>query len=255
MPMRTSPFAPTCALAALLAACNPSDSDGTTGSGGETSGTDASTGSATGSGDTAATGTSAASTTDGATTGSTTDSGGGGAGFCAPRCQSVADCLGPMPTPTPDEDNYACEAGACRYLGCKDTSECPDGGGVVSFVCAAQAADQVPVCALACTTPADCALSPMDSPDNYECIDGGCFTKPCTEADVCTNGLVCAPDLWIGDDVATPGCTYPCTTVDDCSALASVGHPLACDGGLCVYETCGSDADCPDPNASTCVFP
>ncbi|RMG96704.1 MAG: hypothetical protein D6705_10520 [Deltaproteobacteria bacterium] len=240
----------------LVAGCEGSGSDESSSTGGTASGATATDGTATDSGATAGSTTDTGYATTAATGNATTgDTGGAGGGFCAPSCTTPADCVTGMPTAATDEDNYACEQGACRYLGCHDDTECPDGGGFVTFVCAQPSADQVPVCSVACTAPADCVLSPMDSADNYECIDGGCFNKPCTETGTCQEGFVCAPDLWLGDEDATPGCTYPCETVDDCGMLAGVGQPLACEGGACVYKTCGTDADCPDPSGTTCTQP
>ena len=42
---------------------------------------------------------------------------------CVPGCSTAADCdLGAEPTTA---DNYACEDGGCRWLGCLDDDECP----------------------------------------------------------------------------------------------------------------------------------
>ena len=231
----------------MLAACAPSDSDDTTGSTGSTA---ASMGTGNGSGDTA---TSGAST--GSMTGAATDTGGAAGGYCIPNCQTAADCATGQPGTFLDEDNYACENGLCRYLGCLDSSECPQIGGGFTYTCAAPAPGKTPACVLGCTAPTDCVLDPMDSPDKFDCVNGGCFTKPCTEADVCAADMVCAPHAVVGDDSTDPVCTQPCATVDDCDLAANGAQPAACDNGACVFRTCSSDADCPDPEGTTCAQP
>ena len=203
-----------------------------------------------GSGDTA---TSGAST--GSMTGATTDTSGAAGGYCVPNCQTAADCATGQPGSFLDEDNYTCENGLCRYLGCLDSSECPQIGGSFNFVCTAPEAGKTPVCVLECMTPSDCVNDPMESPDKFDCLNGGCFTKPCTEADVCKADQVCAPHAVVGDDNSEPVCTQPCNTVDDCNLAANGAQPAACDNGACVFRTCGSDADCPDPEGTTCVQP
>lgn len=41
---------------------------------------------------------------------------------CVRSCTAPADCA--QPSPAFDADNYACEGGACRYVGCRDDDEC-----------------------------------------------------------------------------------------------------------------------------------
>lgn len=41
---------------------------------------------------------------------------------CVPGCSTSADCG--SPSAAFDADNYACDDGACRYLGCRDDAEC-----------------------------------------------------------------------------------------------------------------------------------
>jgi len=44
--------------------------------------------------------------------------------ICTMTCQSPADCVYVDNVATFDADNYACENGFCRYLGCNDDVEC-----------------------------------------------------------------------------------------------------------------------------------
>jgi len=50
--------------------------------------------------------------------------------YCAPACSGVNDCV--QAGAAYDEDNYACDEGACVYLGCQSDKECKDVG---DFVC------------------------------------------------------------------------------------------------------------------------
>ena len=53
-----------------------------------------------------------------------------GTRYCAPACATVTDCV--QAGEAFNEDNYACDAGACVYLGCHSDQECSDIG---DFVC------------------------------------------------------------------------------------------------------------------------
>jgi hypothetical protein len=46
--------------------------------------------------------------------------------FCTQRCATAADCAVPTGGTLYDVDNYACEGGYCRWIGCHDAGECRD---------------------------------------------------------------------------------------------------------------------------------
>ena len=176
--------------------------------------------------------------------------GGGGGGYCVLPCTVPADCVQePNPNPVLDENNYVCEdGGLCRNIGCVSDDECPSVGSYV-FTCKSRNPGDAAVCVFTCTTVNDCGSGPDDPPENYECIDGGCFKKPCTETGVCQENMACTPDLIVGDDKETPSCTFTCANDDDCSLFATNSpNPVACRDNLCVILTCSKDADCTDPS-------
>ena len=49
-----------------------------------------------------------------------------GVPMCSLACSTVDDCILESPSLVRDEDNYACEDGACLYLGCNNDAECED---------------------------------------------------------------------------------------------------------------------------------
>jgi hypothetical protein len=48
-------------------------------------------------------------------------------------CQTAADCK--TDSGAYDADNYACDSGKCRYLGCANDAECATTFGSPSYVC------------------------------------------------------------------------------------------------------------------------
>ena len=42
--------------------------------------------------------------------------------YCVPRCQQAEDCA--LDDGTYSADNYVCDDGACRWLGCHSSGEC-----------------------------------------------------------------------------------------------------------------------------------
>lgn len=54
--------------------------------------------------------------------------------ICMKRCTSPASCVVPNSSPLYDASHYACEAGYCRYTGCRSTSECA-GAGLAGYLC------------------------------------------------------------------------------------------------------------------------
>ncbi len=105
---------------------------------------------------------------------------GGGVPTCTRGCVAPGDCA--SPSPAVDADNYACEAGACRYLGCLNDAECTATFGTAggTWRCRDVVAGLPPSCVEACTAPADCASpSPAVDADNHACEAGLCRYLGC----------------------------------------------------------------------------
>lgn len=105
--------------------------------------------------------------------------------LCVKECTSVSDCVGGGAAGAEDEDNYACDDGACRYLGCRDHDEC-----VVSLGPGARCVDEPlrPYCSRGCEEPADCVIegaSPSYDEDNFECRGGACVHIGCVDDEEC----------------------------------------------------------------------
>jgi hypothetical protein len=105
---------------------------------------------------------------------------GGGLPSCSEVCFSPSDCA--SPSPAVDADNYACESGVCRYLGCLNDSECMATFGVAGgeWVCRETVPGGPPTCSEVCRSPADCAsAAPSVDADNYACEAGICRYLGC----------------------------------------------------------------------------
>jgi len=62
----------------------------------------------------------------------------GGVGACFALCEAASDCVSQFASPNFDEDNYACDEGRCRYLGCVSDAECEEANASSpgTYVCA-----------------------------------------------------------------------------------------------------------------------
>lgn len=114
---------------------------------------------------------------------------------CYQPCTVVDDCLPAVQFPSTDLDNYECDQGACKYLGCLNHAECDDGQGAT--VCA-----DTPVggrCTEPCETGWDCFTpgSPAFDIDNWEC-NGVC------EYTGCGSNLECEQSLGAGFECIPP---------------------------------------------------
>jgi hypothetical protein len=185
--------------------------------------------------------------------GGASDAGGADGGMtalprCTEACTAPADCA--SAAPTVDADNWACDAGSCRYLGCRSDAECQDslGAGGGTWRCA-DGPGGLRQCAEACTAPSDCATgAPVTSADNYACEAGLCRYLGCLGDAECqdtfggTGGSYrCAPLAG-----GVPSCLEACTRAADCAGMAaSVDEDnYACEEGVCTYLGCRSDAEC-----------
>jgi len=182
------------------------------------------------------------------------DGGGGGDAapplpVCVATCTQASDCASGPPGTTIDADNYACEGGRCRYLGCRSTQECTTTYNDPDYTCATGSGVDIPTCWPTCTVAADCAIagSPLYGADNYACDGGKCRWTGCNATSECTQtnqspNWICAARG--GSTLAT--CWKTCTAPADC-AVASAPYDAdnyACDDGACVWRGCNTTAEC-----------
>jgi hypothetical protein len=108
---------------------------------------------------------------------------------CLQTCAVAADCA--TPSAPYDDDNYACDAGACVYTGCNSDAECEDLG---DYACESFEGG-LDLCVLTCDTPADCdGGSAAYDEDNYACESGLCAYTGCNSDQECQDtapNLVC----------------------------------------------------------------
>lgn len=195
-------------------------------------------------------------TGDGGAGGSDGGSGGGGGGAdaggtgtsiqgCWEVCAVAGDCG--TGTAITDADNYECDDGRCRWLGCNSTPECTAAFGTAGYVCAAVAGG-LPTCVPACDVAGDCALvggGAYDA-DNYRCTGGACEWTGCNSTAECNElpggPYVCARS----EGAAFDSCLYACAMPADCDQ----GTPLAsadnyeCVDGACRWTGCNDSSEC-----------
>jgi hypothetical protein len=105
---------------------------------------------------------------------------GAGMKLCVHTCSTTADCT--QNVAYMDADNYACEAGWCRYLGCNTDAECQTIG---AYACRDQGSG-TRYCVHTCSVPADCSAGVAYSDaDNYACEAGVCRYTGCNSDNEC----------------------------------------------------------------------
>jgi hypothetical protein len=123
---------------------------------------------------------------------------GGGIPTCSEVCGSAADCA--SPSPAVDADNYACERGTCRYLGCRNDDECTATFGAAggAWRCTVLFAGGLPSCTEVCRTAADCAsAAPSVDADNYVCESGTCRYLGCRNDMECRDTFGASTGDWV----------------------------------------------------------
>jgi hypothetical protein len=104
---------------------------------------------------------------------------------CHPTCGAPADCATPQ-SPILGADNYACEAGRCRWLGCASTAECQEAYGTAAWTCAPIPGAGLKTCWPTCGSAADCAgQPPLFDAENYACEAGRCVWTGCKSSGEC----------------------------------------------------------------------
>jgi hypothetical protein len=115
-----------------------------------------------------------------------------GVRLCMRSCSVPADCPFGTSGVAYDADNYACDDGLCRYVGCHDDAECATTFASERYRC--RTSLDVPTCWNTCASPADCASpSPAYDADNYACDEGFCVWQGCHSAEECAASYQSAP--------------------------------------------------------------
>lgn len=121
----------------------------------------------------------------------------GGLPTCQQACASTSDCG--QGTAAFDADNYTCDDGVCRYVGCSNDSECAstfmDDRYVCRDVLPPDTGLPLPIarmnCVRSCATSAECASpSAAYDADNYACDDGACRYIGCHDDGECRASLM-----------------------------------------------------------------
>lgn len=174
---------------------------------------------------------------------------------CLGSCTVAADCVEPNAVDLVDEDNYACDTGVCRWLGCNSDAEC-----LAGYLCR-HIEGALPLCYPPCSVPGDCAFAGSEGTayddDNYACESGVCRWQGCNtdaECQAFDSNHVC--------HTATPTldlCRRSCTTAADCDEGAGSvydANNYTCEAGVCRWLGCASDDECvTDDLGARCVGP
>ena len=170
---------------------------------------------------------------------------------CQRPCASTADC----PTIRPDgahaPERYACEDGACRYLGCLGDEGCKLSYND-QYACKPPTDGGSPFrCRVPCATRSDCnPRGPLDldihvDDDNWSCSDGACLYAGCKSDEECRTGR--GPDFVCRNVLGgVPQCFETCDVATDCGGadLLFDADNHTCDAGLCLYTGCTTDEEC-----------
>lgn len=178
--------------------------------------------------------------------------------LCAKGCRQASDCA--TDTGAFSADNYSCQAGVCKYLGCFTTSECATSYGA-GYVCPSQGTG-LKTCAKGCSRASDCSTgNGAYGVDRYTCQDGACQYLGCTTDGQCATSFgaayVCGGVLTLPDVPMVRACTLRCTQASDC-ALNSGAYSAdnySCTANACRYLGCFTNDECVSSNGAGYVCP
>jgi hypothetical protein len=235
-------------------ACGDSGEEPTssTGAGGQSSGGQAqgaAGGSSTGAGSTGG---------GGAGQGGNASTGGNGTGgefaalpTCLLSCVAVSDCA--TPNALTDEDNWACDADLCEYLGCQSTEECQVALSSGDYVCE-NIGGPTSTCVHTCAQASDCATnSALTDADNWSCEGQRCKYVGCQSTNECQQ-VYANPDYVCetAPGVPIPQCLHTCATSADCATPSAVtdADNWSCDQNRCLYLGCQGNPECQEAYAN-----
>jgi hypothetical protein len=174
--------------------------------------------------------------------------------FCVAVCTTAVDCA--AGSAAFDVDNYACDKGTCRYVGCKSDDECRSSFASSQYVCRSVSGSTTPTCVHDCTTASDCAVASGGGAydaDNWSCESKSCKYLGCNTDAECTSSFpgayVCRVLSVPGLDplpTATKNCVKACSTVADCNTPSPAfdADNYVCESGACRYTGCRTDEEC-----------
>ena len=170
--------------------------------------------------------------------------------FCQQGCTKPADCATTTTAGAYDASHWSCNAGVCRYEGCKSDAECTATfGGTKPYKCHATAGSFA-ACVPACSKPADCATaSAAYDADNYACTSGICEYTGCNSTAECAASISDARircgrlPSW-----TFSACLFGCTSAADC-AMTGAGPAFdadnyRCTSGVCEFIGCHNAQEC-----------
>ena len=173
--------------------------------------------------------------------------------LCQRACTAPADCA--SGTALYDATHYACESGACRWLGCRGDPECAAAFGSSRYAC--RTVSGLSLCVQTCAVAADCATSAAFDADNYACDAGACRYLGCNDDAECASTFtsdryvcrdVLPPDTGLPIPTAARNCVLGCAGASDCSSRTAAfdadNYTCVAAVGACRYTGCNTDAEC-----------
>ena len=165
--------------------------------------------------------------------------------MCVATCQEPSDCG--LPSLLYNEDNWACNAGECEWLGCLDSGECIQAFMNGNYECR-DVGEDVDQCVATCTEAGNCSRPSPLYDNNWTCSDAGeCEWTGCMDDGECQAAFmnasyICAEEP--GFDV--PQCVATCVEPADCSRPNALydGDNWACEDERCEWLGCNDDAEC-----------
>jgi hypothetical protein len=118
---------------------------------------------------------------------------GGGVPSCVPACEKPADCVPPGQSGAlNDASHFACNEGACQWLGCKSSAECASALHTSKVSCEEPAGAPARTCVPTCSSPADCVTQGaglLGDKNHYACVSQRCEWLGCKSTAECTQAL------------------------------------------------------------------
>lgn len=110
-----------------------------------------------------------------------------------PACQKSSDCVPPGNTdPLTNANHFACNAGACVWLGCASAADCSAAVHTPNVACERTPGAPAPTCVPTCTAASDCAMGgqgPLGDSSHYACQAGRCEWLGCKSTAECVQAL------------------------------------------------------------------